>query len=178
MQQSAKQAFQNIVGPHFDALYRAAHRLTGRRCDAEDLVQDVCLRAFVAIGELEALESPRGWLLKVQYRLFVDGTRRARRTPLEPAADVDAFDSQAPGPEQSAEAMRAHARLSRAWPRLGREQRALLALHAEGYDLDELHAITGISKGALSARLHRARVRLAKLLDAQAGCTSLAQVET
>jgi RNA polymerase sigma-70 factor (ECF subfamily) len=178
MQQSAKQAFQTVVGPHVDVLYRAAYRLTGRRCDAEDLVQEVCLRAFVSIAELEGLNSPRGWLLKVQYRLFVDSVRRARRTPLQAAADVDAFDSRAPGLEQTAEAMRAHARLSRAWPRLGREQRALLALHAEGYDLEELHGITGLSKGALSARLHRARVRLAKLLDEHEGCASLAQVET
>lgn len=178
MQQSARQAFEAVVGPHFDAMFRAAYRLTGRRCDAEDLVQEVCLRAFVAIDELERLDSPRGWLLRVQYRLFVDGARRAQRTPLRPADDVDAFDSPAPGPEQSVEAMHAHALLSRAWPRLGREQRALLALHAEGYDLDELHGITGISKGALSARLHRARVRLAKLLDESHGCTGLAQLET
>lgn len=178
MQQSATRAFETVVGPHFEALYRAAHRLTGRRCDAEDLVQEVCLRAFVAIGELQDLESPRAWLLKVQYRLFVDDTRRARRTPLQSAADVDVFDSHVPGPERTADAMQAHALLTHAWPRLGREQRALLALHAEGYDLDELQGITGISKGALSARLHRARVRLAKLLVEHDGCTGLAQLES
>lgn len=133
MPSSPKEAFEAVVGPHFDALYRAAYRLTGRHSDAQDLVQDVCLRAFIGLAELETLERPRGWLLKVQYRLFVDGVRRRRRAPFDAIADIDDCDSEAPGPEQATDAVRAQAALANVWPRLGREQRALLALHAEGF---------------------------------------------
>ena len=89
--------FDSVIRPHFDALYRAAMRLTRRREDAEDLVQDVLLRAFPALGQLETLDSPRGWLLRVQYRIFVDGYRRRHRSPvvaLPEGADSDGADDQ------------------------------------------------------------------------------------
>ena len=50
--------------------------------------------------------------------------------------------------------------------RLDTEQRALLALHVEGYTLAELESITDLSTDVLKARLYRARVRLGKLLEA------------
>ncbi|HET8696630.1 MAG TPA: sigma factor-like helix-turn-helix DNA-binding protein, partial [Gammaproteobacteria bacterium] len=62
----------------------------------------------------------------------------------------------------------------RAWTELTAEQRALLALHAEGYGLAELEQIFGTNRNSLSARLHRARARLAKLIgdDARAASRS------
>jgi DNA-directed RNA polymerase specialized sigma24 family protein len=63
------------------------------------------------------------------------------------------------------------------WDRLDVEQRALLSLHAEGHDLAELAAIFGVNKNALSARLHRARQRLAKLLAAADVVPALQLVE-
>jgi RNA polymerase sigma factor (sigma-70 family) len=83
-----------------------------------------------------------------------------------------------PGPERAAEAGRMHERLAAVWHRLDPEQRALLSLHAEGNDLEELAAIFAVNRNALSARLHRARQRLAKLLAASAPEPSLRLVET
>jgi RNA polymerase sigma-70 factor (ECF subfamily) len=60
----------------------------------------------------------------------------------------------------------ARRRLDEAWRHLDEEQRALLALHdVEGYSLLELNELTGIKEGTLKSRLHRARVRLGKLLE-------------
>jgi RNA polymerase sigma factor (sigma-70 family) len=167
MADTAEQRFDAIVGPHFEALYRAAARLTRRRQDAEDLVQDVCLRAYSRLAEIEKVAQPLGWLLQVQYRLFVDSVRRRRRAPfVSMYGDLDAVLSpgEEPSPEDVADGMRLQRSLERAWSHLEKEQRALLALHAEGYSLGELEAICGISRNAVSARLHRARAHLAKLL--------------
>jgi RNA polymerase sigma-70 factor (ECF subfamily) len=73
--------------------------------------------------------------------------------------------SQAPGlAEQTDEALQSR-RLDQAWRRLDRDQRALLALHdIEGYSLAELTEMTGLKEGTLKSRLHRARVKLGKLL--------------
>jgi DNA-directed RNA polymerase specialized sigma24 family protein len=70
-----------------------------------------------------------------------------------------------------------HERLAAVWDRLDAEQRALLSLHAEGHDLEELAAIFAVNKNALSARLHRARQRLAKLLAADDVVPALNLVE-
>jgi RNA polymerase sigma-70 factor (ECF subfamily) len=163
----ARQRFEAIVGPHFEALYRAAMRLTRRRQDAEDLVQDVCLRAYSRIGDLEKVAQPLGWLLYVQYRLFVDAVRRIRRAPFAPMPDdLDSVPSlrEELAPDDAAEGTDLQRSLEWAWGHLDKEQRALLALHAEGYSLGELEMMCGISRNAVSARLHRARARLAKLL--------------
>lgn len=54
--------------------------------------------------------------------------------------------------------------LHRAWLKLDRGHRALLALRAEGYALPEIAEITGLPAEALNARLYRARVSLAQSL--------------
>src|SRR6185295_1022441 len=169
MSDSVEQRFTSLVQPHFATLYRAALRLTRRRPDAEDLVQDVCVRAFSRLDDLGAVTNPRAWLMRALYHLFVDATRRKRRRPDVPMPSDDGAGvppSDEPSPERAAEARRMHERLAAVWDRLDSEQRALLSLHAEGHDLEELAAIFAVNKNALSARLHRARQRLAKLLAA------------
>src|SRR5438045_7705830 len=79
--------FARLIAPHADALFRAAYRLTGNRADAEDLVQDVCVRAYANLVTLAKLERPKAWLMKIQYRAFVDGARRRGRSPLQSTAD-------------------------------------------------------------------------------------------
>jgi RNA polymerase sigma-70 factor (ECF subfamily) len=172
--------FEALVGPHFEALHRAALRLTRRRQDAEDLVQEVCLRAYRELAKLEALDSVRAWLLRVQYRIFVDGVRkrvRARANAAYCDALMDALASDEPGPEELTSAAYTEERLDKAWAELTVEQRALLALHAEGYGLAELEKITGKNRNLLSARLHRARTRLAKLIGADVHGSRSACVE-
>jgi RNA polymerase sigma-70 factor (ECF subfamily) len=167
MDDSLEQRFATVVQPHFAALYRAALRLTRRRHDAEDLVQDVCLRACTRLEDLAAVANPRAWLMRALYHCFVDGTRRRRRRPHCSLPDDEAPGAPAsdePSPERAVDARRMHERLAAVWHRLDAEQRALLSLHAEGHDLEELAAIFRVNKNALSARLHRARQRLAKLL--------------
>jgi RNA polymerase sigma-70 factor (ECF subfamily) len=159
--------FEALVGPHFETLHRAALRLTRRRQDAEDLVQEVCLRAYRELARLESLESVCAWLLRVQYRIFVDGVRKRVRARTDAAYGgelCDALASDEPGPEELTSAAYTQERLDKAWAQLTVEQRALLALHAEGYGLAELEKITGKNRNLLSARLHRARGRLAKLI--------------
>jgi RNA polymerase sigma-70 factor (ECF subfamily) len=163
---SAAQRFEALVRPHYERLYRAAYRLTRSVHDAEDLAQEVCVRAYPRLEELAGLDNPRGWLLCVLQRLFIDQTRRYERSHVESLAGLeDTLVSDAPAvADQADEALRKQ-RLDRAWQRLGKEQRALLALHdIEGYSLAELTQMTGLKEGTLKSRLHRARVKLGRLL--------------
>lgn len=182
MTQSQTRQFEAIVGPYLEALYRTAFRLTRSRDDAEDLVQEACLRAYDRMAELEAVVDARAWLLRVQYHLFVDGTRRQRRSPVLPVPDggtVESFAANGPAVEELIEHDRLEQRVERAWRELEPDQRGLLALHIEGYSLAELEAITGVSKNALSARLHRARTRLAKLIGYRFGrCAEPTRMES
>jgi len=176
---TAHPKFRDLVAPHLAALFRSAYRLTGNRSDAEDVVQEVCVRAYTHLATLRTLEQPKSWLLKIAYRVFVDGLRRRKRSPVR--ASAEDFDStrisDEPTPEERAEAEIAERRLLGALAKLDREQRALLALHVEGYTLAELTAMTDLSADVLKARLYRARVRLGKLIAADAKSPTLALVK-
>lgn len=161
------QAFDALIAPQLPLLFRAAYRLAGNRPDAEDLVQDTCVLACENVKALGEAEHPERWLLRVLYHRFIDGTRRRRRSPVvaprtgtEPA--LPATDE--PGPEDLAMQTEQELALQDACARLSDIQRALLTLRAEGYGLDEIESITGIGKDVLRARLHRARLSLARYL--------------
>jgi RNA polymerase sigma factor (sigma-70 family) len=165
---SLEARFAAIVQPHYGTLYRVAYRFTRSVHDAEDLAQEVCVRAYPRLAELEQLEQPRGWLLRVLYRLFVDSRRRYERKHVSSIDDVDAelLLSDRPGPAEEMERVFEQRRLAKAWRHLEQEQRALLALHdVEGYSLLELVDMTGLKDGTVKSKLHRARVRLGKLLQ-------------
>lgn len=167
--------FETLIRRHYESLYRIAYRFTRSVHDAEDLVQEVCARAYPRLQEIEALEDPRGWLICVLRRLFIDQTRRYERK------HVSSYDeepmilvSDQPDPLELAVRADDEQRLERAWKYLEAEQRTLLALHdIEGYSLAELNKITGVKEGTLKSRLHRARIRLGRLLERDENVTAL-----
>ena len=61
-------------------LYRAARALTDSVADAEDLVQDAYIKAFLAFreGEFRGVESCRAWLFRIMVNTFRDQYRRWR----------------------------------------------------------------------------------------------------
>jgi RNA polymerase sigma-70 factor (ECF subfamily) len=162
------QRFERLVRPHYDMLYRVAYRFTGSQQDAEDLVQELCVRAYRNIESIAELDNPRTWLLCVLRRLFIDQTRRYDRanvSSLESAPD-SSLAHDAPGPLELTDSALTVRRLGDLWKRLGEEQRSLLALHdIEGYSLAELSDITGLKVGTIKSRLHRARVKLGRMMQ-------------
>jgi len=100
---SEQERFAALIRQHYQVLYRAAYRLTRSEVDAEDLVQEVCVRAYPRIDELERLEQPRGWLLRVLFRLFVDLRRRYERKNVRAIDENEEFVSGEPSPPEEAE---------------------------------------------------------------------------
>jgi RNA polymerase sigma factor (sigma-70 family) len=161
--------FEILIEPHLDALFRAAYRLARNRADAEDLVQETCVRAYERIAELRDPQLIKPWLLRVMHNLFIDGVRRAHIASLASSGNEDeaASSNAHPSPEESLNTAEREDQLHRAWLKLDRNHRALLALQAEGYSVPEISEITGVEVDALNARLYRARRNLARHLAAE-----------
>jgi len=159
--------FESLVRSNYDTLYRVAYRFTRSEQDAEDLVQETLARAYRNIEKVVGLNNPRTWLLCVERRLFIDQTRRHdwhNVSSLEEANEREMSSSE-PGPAEATEAEMIAQRIEKSWQKLGKEESSLLALHdIEGYSLSELQEITGLKIGTLKSRLHRARVKLGRLL--------------
>ena len=164
--------FEAIVRPHFDALYAAARRMTLSSLDAEDLVQDVFLKSFTRLDELERIEYQRAWLLKMMYHKFIDNQRTKQRSPVDIAEtgldsiEPDDLIQQQQQPDVNADEEIRIARILMAMKRLNNEHCALVAMRdIEGMSIKELQAITGLPGGTIKAQLHRTRTKLGRILS-------------
>lgn len=170
--QQQTDVFERLVRPHFERLYRLAWRLAGSKAEAEDLFQELLIKAFGMLDELVHIEEPGPWLSRVMYNQFVDRHRRFQRQRMclvdeghlpgqglaDLAGDLD--------PVADRERLEKFRRLDAALRRLSEEQRLVVLLHdTEGYKLEEIERLTGTPVGTVKSRLHRARARLRQILD-------------
>lgn len=167
---SEQEQFELLLQPHLQQLYKLAYRFTGQRADAEDLVQDVVVKLYPRLQEMQKVEKLSPWLARVLYRHFVDRLRSKQRSPLhlitEDDLELDEHQGDSPDPAGNTENDLLQGRLQDALNQLNEDQRTLMILHdVEGYTLNEIHTMLDVSIGTLKSRLSRARTRLRELLS-------------
>lgn len=178
MSDSTAAEFDLLMRGHVRPLYRYAYRWTGDVDQAEDLVQETLTRLYSEMPRLRAIERLRPWAARVMYRIFIDGLRRARRSPVsfvgrsgttgapleEDDEPIDAVD-ETWDPEALTEREFERERIIAVWGRLQEQHRVVLSLHEiEGYSLDEVAHIIEAPVGTAKSRLNRARRHLRELL--------------
>ncbi|MBE0484760.1 RNA polymerase sigma factor [Marinobacter sp.] len=172
---SAQKRFQRLVQPHLQALHAFAYRLTGSRQDAEDLVQDVVVKLYPRLDELEPVSQLRPWLNRVLYRQFIDSVRKKGRQADSPASDMidsenqadwlDSLASDALSPELELNRERLGPLLDKALDQLSPDQRTLLLLHdVDGWRQEDVAEVLSVPVGTVKSRLHRSRAALRKYL--------------
>ena len=169
-----KATFEKVIRPHLDRLYRLAFRLTGHQAEAEDLFQELLIKAYGKLDDLVAIDEPGSWLARVMYNLFIDERRRFARRRLHtvdegflPGEGLEglAGEDDTLGDNERLQKMQ---QLDRALAQLSDEHRLIVLLHdTEGYKLKEIHNLTGLPVGTVKSRLHRARARLREILTAE-----------
>jgi len=152
--------FEELVLPHLDAGYNLARWLTRNVADAEDVVQDACVRALKYVGSLRDGDA-RAWFLTIVRRAFYDWCGRNR--PAEIARDdgtaIDmAIDEAAIGPEQAALKSSESRLLADMVAELPLAYREVLILREfEELSYKEIARIADIPVGTVMSRLARAR---------------------
>ncbi|MBE02507.1 MAG: RNA polymerase subunit sigma-24 [Oceanospirillales bacterium] len=171
-----KKRFEALVQPHLEGMYRFAFRLTGQQQDAEDLVQDVVVKLYPRLSELESVDQLRPWLNRVLYRQFVDQLRRRNRQGEHALTDLvdgdgqndwlDTLDAEDDGPVSKLARAQLGPALDEALSTLAPDQRALLLLHdVDGWRQEDIADVLGIPLGTVKSRLHRLRSALRKRLQ-------------
>lgn len=169
--------FKALVLPHLDAAYNLARWLTRNAHDAEDVVQDACVRALKYFGSLEGGDG-RGWFLKIVRNAFYDWVGRNRPAEIvhdENEAVDAAVDHAAVDPEQAAVRNSELRALSEAVAALPLQYREVLVLREiEELSYKEIAQVADIPIGTVMSRLARARGLLQRspLLHAVAGQAS------
>ena len=152
--------FEQLVLPHLDAAYNLARWLTRDANDAQDVVQDACLRALRYVASLDG-GSARAWFLTIVRHAFYDWCRRNRPVEIErdDGTTVEGFpDPCAIDPAEAAvRAAQSHA-LAGAIAGLPLAFREVLVLRElEDLSYKEIARVLGIPIGTVMSRLARAR---------------------
>ena len=151
---TALAGFAELYERHYEAVFRAALRVTGSPADAEDVLQTVFLRVLAQRGDVEAVVLPAAYFRRAAVSAAVDVLRR-RTLRAESVYDDLAPHAVVHTPLLLKEQLR------RAIARLDSEDASLFLLrHVEGLSIEELAGMFGIEKNNVAVRLHRIRHRL------------------
>src|SRR5712675_3403016 len=88
--------FRSVVLPHLADAYALARWITGDRADAEDVVQEACLRAFRGIGGFAGVNS-RAWLLTIVRHAAYTWLGKNRSAALVMTDDLEAVEQREAG---------------------------------------------------------------------------------
>ncbi|MFT3699568.1 MAG: sigma-70 family RNA polymerase sigma factor [Kofleriaceae bacterium] len=160
-----QRAFDALVKRYRKRIYALALHITGSAHEADDITQDVFLKAFRALPEFEGRSQFFTWV----YRMTVNRSLNARRdrsrrgedtiddARLELAVAVDARND----PQRAAELRQTYTRLLRALDALPIDMRTTVILVSlQGLSHGEAGVVQKVSDGTIAWRMHEARRRM------------------
>ena len=172
-------AFATLSDQYRKKLFRAAHRITRTREDAEDAVQDTLLRAFVHLGGFEGRSNLGTWLtsITINSALMILRKRKTVNEIVIDGGNESGLDGaaykiadHAPNPETRYARTEEQRILRTAIQRLRPNLRVVVQNHLQGHSMRETAEALGISLSAAKARLFHAkkalrRSAIGKLVD-------------
>lgn len=168
-EQGEPSRFEETILPHLDAAYNLARWLTRNDQDAEDMVQEACLRAFKSFDGFYGVQA-KAWLLTIVRNTCYTWLGKNRTHDLSTSLDEDVHqvESQVPDPQTLLLRFEDNQALRQALEELPVEFREVLILRElEGLSYKEIADVTGIPPGTVMSRLARARGRLKLSLAAR-----------
>ena len=158
--------FHQAILPHLDAAYNLARWLTRNDQDAEDVVQEACLRAFQFLGGFHG-EHGRAWLLTIVRNTCSTWREHHRGKLAATTFDERIHSGAAPAANPESPLLQSEDKqlLRQALEELPPDHREVIVLRElEGLSYKEIAGIAGIPLGTVMSRLARARERLQQVL--------------
>ncbi len=156
-------AVEKLSESYWKPLLDFGIRLLGNRASAEDLAQEVLLKAIQNAGALKREESLKAWIFRMAANCGLNAMRR--KPPLSLAAQVAEPAASAPGPEDEAMKAEAVEVVKRAVSTLPERQRlAVILLRYEHLTYGEIAEALECSVPAVESLIHRAHEELRKKL--------------
>jgi RNA polymerase sigma factor (sigma-70 family) len=160
-------AFAVLVERYKDAVQNLAYRMLSNMTEAEDVTQEVFVRAYTQLATYKPAHKFSTWLLSIASHLAIDQLRRRRflALPLEDVPFLEWITDLGIGPEQSALDGEQQDEIQAYLQRLHSKYRAVIVLRY-WYDLsyEEIATALNLTPALVKARLHRARELLARYM--------------
>ncbi len=142
-------------------VFRVAYSVLLNAADAEEVTQDVFLRAYRKLSSLRDPKKFRPWVMRISWRLALNRLRASERARRRETLWNETAASPPDSVETLAAAQEFHRRLRNEINRLPEKLRAVLLLSAvEGFDARAVAAILEIPEATVRTRLYHARKQL------------------
>jgi len=171
-QQGDTQAFEKLVCLHDRRVLQLAYSMMGNRQDAQDIYQEVFMRAFVKIASFRFESEFSTWLCRIVINVSINRRRQRRMrrlffgagsSPMQ-TAQLDEIEDRSPSgnlPDGSVIAKETQQQLERALNTLPDLQHAVFTLkHMHGYKINEISEMLDKAEGTVKNSLFRAAQRL------------------
>jgi len=168
-------AFEQLVNLYQQRVYSLSYQLAGNHADAQDLAQEVFIKAYLAIKGFRNEADFGTWLHRITVNLWLNMKRRQNLVPVvsldepvqTPEGEVYREVAAAGGdPEQFIEDREFSDCVRLALDELSSDHKAALILRdIEGYSYEEMAAILNCSLGTVKSRLSRARQLLRQKVE-------------
>ena len=170
-------AFAELHRLYGHRLYKRIHAITKNHEDAEDVLQDTMMRAYLALDSFEGRSQLLSWLTRIAINTSLMALRKRgirREASLdfwsssEEGLEIQVMDPK-PSPEQSYLQHEKRSRVMQAVAGLKPALRAVIQLRMhEECSMKEIAGSLDVSVATVKARLHRARQRLAQRVEIEA----------
>jgi len=171
-----REAYRVLVERHSAYVYRLAYRMTGKREDAEEVVQEAFLRAYQKLAQFAGNANFGTWVYRIAANYSIDRLRQRkgedsrrehpqRAAEGEPEADpLSEIKDAAPSPERLAGSAQLAAKMKQALDTLTPAERtAIVMRHWDGCGIEEIAAVLKSNSSAAKNTVFRAvqKLRLA-----------------
>jgi RNA polymerase sigma-70 factor (ECF subfamily) len=183
-QEGSPAAFEELVAKYQSKVFSMALGFTRNREAADDLAQEVFLKAYLALPRFHGKSEFGTWLYRISInhvRDFLRKKGRAKEVSLDDVPEISFSDrEQAERAEQERETESRRTLVQKFVQSLPEKYRVILTLRdIQGLAYEEISRILKLSPGTVDSRLHRARrmlrARLAPYLASEGGANELSQ---
>ncbi len=163
-QQGDKEAFAQLYEANFDKIYRYVLLRVGNKAEAEDMTQQVFVRALESIQSFRWKGIPfSAWLFRIAHNLVIDYIRKKKKRPTVSFDESLAVSDS--NPRLEVEKRLDIEQLISATRRLTEAQREVISLRfAGGLSVAEVAGVMGKTGGAVKSLQHSAIVALRRVL--------------
>jgi len=156
-------AFEPLVNKYKNYVFSATYKIVGSREDAEEVSQDVFMKAYRSLDSYRSESKFSTWLYRIAFNAAVSKTRKKtldfKEIDQDVVENVFAVDVANQIDELKAEEQKLY--LGKALKMLAEDEANIITLyHLEEQSIDEICEITGLTNTNVKTKLHRGRKKL------------------
>lgn len=160
-------SFACLLDKYSNPVYSLVYRIVSNKEDAEELAQDVFLKAFKSLSGFKGDSSFSTWLYRIAYNTAISSVRKKKReflsieeSQLDKTTEADLDDMWQPGGGEER-----YQQLESALELLPPEEKGIILLfYMREKTIEEIAGITGLTKVNVKTKLHRIRKKLCLIL--------------